>query len=184
MSSGLGWAGLDTSCRFPGKSSVSFFALPSVTRGPEQHLGTMVRGRLSRKLLFLSVSFTSLLLFLHLPSTPHHFAFSPTSSLCNSRLHRISWTHSPSPTWSWNKSQNCDFQRFSSGHASELLRGAWILAAGDSQARLILLALLRLLLDPAQVSNVEPDLFRRHSDYQLTLPDRGIKVDYLYVVIF
>lgn len=144
----------------------------------------MARWRLSRrKLLFLSVSFTSVLLFLHLPSTPHHFAFSPTSSLCNSRLHRISWTHSPSPTWSRDKSQNCDFQRFSSGHASELLRGAWILAAGDSQARLFLLALLRLLLDPAQVSNVEPDLFRRHSDYQLTLPDRGIKV-VTYMLLF
>lgn len=132
----------------------------------------------SRKLLFLSISITSLLLFLNLPSSPHRFAF---SSLCISRLHRLSWAHSPSPTWSWDKSDNCRFQRFSSGHASELLRGAWILAAGDSQERLLVLALLRLLLDPAQVSTVEPDLFRRHSDYQLTLPERGIKVDYLII---
>jgi hypothetical protein len=134
----------------------------------------------SRKILFLSISFTSLLLFLNLPSSPHHFAFSPRSSPCISRLHRISWSHSPYPAWSWDKSENCRFQRFSSRHASELLRGAWILAAGDSQARLLVLALLRLLLDPAQVSTVEPDLFRRHSNYQLTLPDRGIKVGYIF----
>ncbi|KAJ4802899.1 Pmr5/Cas1p GDSL/SGNH-like acyl-esterase family protein [Rhynchospora pubera] len=141
----------------------------------------MGRWRLSRrKLLFLCVLCTSLLLFLHLPTSPHHFSLSQSSTLCLSRLHRISWTHSPSPAWSWAKSENCYFRRFSRKHASELLRGAWILAAGDSQARLVVLALLRLLLDPTEVSTVEPDLFRRHSDYHITLPDRGIRVDFIW----
>ncbi|KAJ3689687.1 hypothetical protein LUZ61_018851 [Rhynchospora tenuis] len=142
----------------------------------------MGRWRLSRrKLLFLSLLCTSLLLFLHLPTSPHHFSsFSQSSSLCLSRLHRISWTHSSPPAWSWDKSETCHFRRFSGKYASEILRDAWILAAGDSQARLVVLALLRLLMEPSEVSTIEPDLFRRHSDYQITLPDKGIKVDFIW----
>ncbi|XP_072962685.1 protein ALTERED XYLOGLUCAN 9 [Typha angustifolia] len=119
----------------------------------------------------------------------HHLHFSPLHLLpppssCLPFLHRISWTRSASPpSWSWSPSspsRSCGFQRLSRSDASDLLNGSWILVAGDSQARLLVLAVLRLLLDPASMASVEPDLFRRHSDYHLAIADRGIKIDFIW----
>ncbi|KAJ3682012.1 hypothetical protein LUZ60_014585 [Juncus effusus] len=130
-----------------------------------------------RNLLFLTSSFLiSFLLFLRLPFSPSL----PSSYHCISYLHNISWSQFPSSSWSWDKSVPCIFRRFSRGDSSEILRGGWILVAGDSQARLMVLALLRVLLEPDKVASVEPDLFKRHSDYHIEIHDRDIKIDFIW----
>jgi hypothetical protein len=129
---------------------------------------------------FLSVSHL-LLASVLFPSPPLYPLLPPSS--CLPFLHRISWTHKPDPAWSWDRSapvHSCGFQCISNRDASILLNGSWILVAGDSQARLLVLALLRLLLDPASLASVEPDLFKRHSDYHIAIADRGIKIDFLW----
>ncbi|EHA8592128.1 PC-Esterase [Cocos nucifera] len=121
-------------------------------------------------------------------SPPHHAPHLPPPSTCLPFLHRLSWLPS-SPTasspalWQWAPSAptlSCGFQRLSRPDASDLLNGSWVLIAGDSQARLFVLALLRLLLDPTAMDPVEADLFRRHSDYHLAVTDHGIKLDFLW----
>ncbi|OAY66166.1 hypothetical protein ACMD2_16331 [Ananas comosus] len=155
----------------------------------------MAGWHLSRnKMLFFSGAlFITLAVGVHLtpyfPSIPHLLSPSPSlllppPSACLPFLHRLSWSHSPPPpAWAWSPSahaRSCGFQRLSRADASDLLRGSWILVAGDSQARLLALALLRLLLDPPSMATVESDLFRRHSDYHLALADRGIKLDFVW----
>ncbi|XP_074565945.1 protein ALTERED XYLOGLUCAN 9-like [Curcuma longa] len=107
-------------------------------------------------------------------------------SSCIPFLHDLAW-HQESPsssaTWQWTPAAHaagCDFQRVSRPDASDLLNGSWILVAGDSQARLLTLAFLRLLLDPVALPPVESDLFRRHSDYHASLADRGITLDFVW----
>ncbi|KAJ4759271.1 Pmr5/Cas1p GDSL/SGNH-like acyl-esterase family protein [Rhynchospora pubera] len=129
---------------------------------------------------FLSISHL-LLASIFFPSPPPYSLLPPPS--CLPFLHRISWTHAPDPAWSWDPSapvRSCGFQSLSNPDASILLNGSWILVAGDSQARLLVLALLRLLLDPTSLASVEPDLFKRHSDYHIAIADRGIKIDFLW----
>lgn len=81
--------------------------------------------------------------------------------------------------FSWPRSA-CSFQRLARSDASDLLNGSWILIAGDSQARLFTLALLRLLLDDTSLPPVESALFRRHSDYQILIPGSSTKVDFIW----
>jgi hypothetical protein len=57
----------------------------------------------------------------------------------------------------------CGFARLSRDNALLLLNGSWVIVAGDSLAHQLVLALLRLLLDPAAVAAAVPELFRRHS---------------------
>ncbi|XP_034591639.1 protein ALTERED XYLOGLUCAN 9-like [Setaria viridis] len=139
------------------------------------------------------------------PSVPHLLAasfFTPSpgaasasssssGSSCVPFLHRVSWSDADpanglgggtARTWSWPPSlvSACGFARLSRDDASLLLNGSWVMVAGDSQARLLVLALLRLLLDPAAAAAAEPELFRRHSDYRATVPARGISVDFVW----
>ncbi|WOK98841.1 hypothetical protein Cni_G07553 [Canna indica] len=111
---------------------------------------------------------------------------SPRFSSCLPFLHEINW-HQESPsssaTWRWALQPDaaaCSFQRLPRADASDLLNGSWILVAGDSQARLLVLALFRLLLDPVALPPVEADLFRRHSDYHAALPARGLTIDFVW----
>ncbi|XP_010923826.2 LOW QUALITY PROTEIN: protein ALTERED XYLOGLUCAN 9 [Elaeis guineensis] len=109
---------------------------------------------------------------------PPHASPSSTASPGSS-----SPTASSPALWQWAPSAStlsCGFQRLSGPDASDLLNGSWVLIAGDSQARLFVLALLRLLLNPTAMDPVEADLFRRHSDYHLTVADHGIKLDFLW----
>ncbi|XP_042426337.1 uncharacterized protein LOC122014229 [Zingiber officinale] len=107
-------------------------------------------------------------------------------SSCIPFLHDITWRQespSSSAAWQWTPATHaagCDFQRVSPADASDLLNGSWILVAGDSQARLLTLAFLRLLLDPVALPPIEADLFRRHSDYHASLADRGITLDFVW----
>lgn len=124
---------------------------------------------------------------------PHHGAASAdasSGSSCVPFLHRVSWSAAANDLgggraarmWSWQPSlaSACGFARLSRDDASLLLNGSWVMVAGDSQARLLVLALLRLLLDPAAAAAAEPELFRRHSDYRAAVPERGISVDFVW----
>uniref|UniRef100_A0A0D9XLY7 Pmr5/Cas1p GDSL/SGNH-like acyl-esterase family protein n=1 Tax=Leersia perrieri TaxID=77586 RepID=A0A0D9XLY7_9ORYZ len=158
----------------------------------------------NKVLFFSGALFLSLAVGVHLspylPSLPHLLLLSSSSSRllplpssfsssCVPLLHRVSWSDSSAGiiggggrSWSWPPSiaSTCGLARVSKDDASVLLNGSWVMVAGDSQARLLVLALLRLLLDPAAAAAVEPELFRRHSDYRAAVPARGISVDFVW----
>ncbi|KAH7281891.1 hypothetical protein KP509_35G001100 [Ceratopteris richardii] len=80
--------------------------------------------------------------------------------------------------WLWNKNSSaiCGFQKVNRTDTSQLLRGSWIMIAGDSQARLLLLALLDHILLSTEF--VREDLFKRHSDY--SIQRHNIKLDFIW----
>ncbi|XP_020572436.1 uncharacterized protein LOC110019193 [Phalaenopsis equestris] len=117
------------------------------------------------------------------PSFSSSPPFRPFS--CFSFLHDVSFLPLDSPsTFDWfparSRSADCRFQKLSRSETGELLNGSWILVAGDSQARLLVLALLRLLLDRSAMEAVEVDLFRRHSDYHTVISELGMKLDFVW----
>jgi hypothetical protein len=158
----------------------------------------------NKVLFFSGALFISLAVGVHLtpylPSLPHLLAasfflpdpgagssaYSSAASSCVPFLHRMSWSDAADGArgrmWAWPPSlaSTCGFARLSRDEASLLLNGSWVVVAGDSQARLLVLALLRLLLDPAAATAAEADLFRRHSDYRAAVPARGISVDFVW----
>ncbi|KQJ97603.1 uncharacterized protein LOC100825224 [Brachypodium distachyon] len=152
----------------------------------------------NKVLFFSGALFVSLAVGVHLspylPSLPHLLvssffhplhpaAPSSSSDSCIPFLHRVSWADADGGrAWSWPPSlaATCGFARLSRDDASLLLNGSWVMVAGDSQARLLVLALLRLLLEPAAAAAAEPELFRRHSDYHAAVPARGISVDFIW----
>ena len=74
----------------------------------------------------------------------------------------------------------CDFQRLGRSDAADLLNGSWVVVAGDSQARLIALSLLSLVLDSDDMEVVKGDLFKRHSDYRMVISQIGMKLDFIW----
>ncbi|KAH0465895.1 hypothetical protein IEQ34_005998 [Dendrobium chrysotoxum] len=117
------------------------------------------------------------------PSFSSSPPFRPSS--CLSFVHDVSFLPADAPSsFDWfpirSRSADCGFQKLSRSDAGELLNGSWILVAGDSQARLFVLSLLRLLLDPSDMETVEGDLFRRHSDYQIMISEHGVKLDFVW----
>ncbi|KAF8018628.1 hypothetical protein BT93_H3503 [Corymbia citriodora subsp. variegata] len=86
-------------------------------------------------------------------------------------------------SWSWARSKSvleCDFQKLRSSDASDLLNGSWVVVAGDSQARLVVLSLLNLVLDSDRMEAVKGDLFKRHSNYGIMIPGIGLKLDFIW----
>ncbi|KAF3791232.1 hypothetical protein EJ110_NYTH07708 [Nymphaea thermarum] len=86
-----------------------------------------------------------------------------------------------SPSWGWSRSKSvvrCGFLKLGRLDAMELLNGSWIVVAGDSEARLFVLSLLMVMLE--STSEIEGDLFKRHSDYHLVIEDHGVKVDFVW----
>ncbi|GLJ39293.1 hypothetical protein SUGI_0801840 [Cryptomeria japonica] len=82
-------------------------------------------------------------------------------------------------TWHWNYqavSSGCRFQKLIRADALDLLNGSWIVVAGDSEARFVVLSLLELVLGSAEP--VREKLFKLHSDYEFVLQERGLKVDF------
>ncbi|KAL0923421.1 hypothetical protein M5K25_007477 [Dendrobium thyrsiflorum] len=117
------------------------------------------------------------------PSFSSSPPFRPSS--CLSFVHDVSFLPADAPSsFDWfpirSRSADCGFQKLSRSDAGELLNGSWILVAGDSQARLFVLSLLRLLLDRSAMEAVEGDLFRRHSDYQIMISEHGVKLDFVW----
>ncbi|KAJ4943960.1 hypothetical protein NE237_014176 [Protea cynaroides] len=81
-------------------------------------------------------------------------------ALMNNFSHEVSWA--------WSKSTPviaCGFQKLSHSDASDLLNGSWIVVAGDSQARLVVLSLLNLIC---------------HSDYRAVIDKIGLKLDFVW----
>ncbi|TYH49083.1 hypothetical protein ES332_D10G112600v1 [Gossypium tomentosum] len=66
--------------------------------------------------------------------------------------------------------------------ASHLVNGSWVLIACDSQARLFTLSLLNLLLgfEPQRMDSVKTALFKRHSNYNISVDEIGMKLDFVW----
>ncbi|KAL3525083.1 hypothetical protein ACH5RR_013455 [Cinchona calisaya] len=88
-------------------------------------------------------------------------------------------------SWKWVDSDkgvmDCEFQKLSKSDASDLLNGSWVVVAGDSQARLMVVSLLELVLGLEEIERVRGDLFERHSDYHTTVDVIGMKLDFIWV---
>lgn len=80
--------------------------------------------------------------------------------------------------WSWNRNSSamCSFQRVNRTDTLQLLRGSWIMVAGDSEARLFLLAMLDHVLLSTEF--VREDLFKRHRGY--SIHRHHIKMDFVW----
>lgn len=101
---------------------------------------------------------------------------------CLSLLHDVVW-RSHDRSWAWSPSRPvsaCGFQKVAPPDASDLLNGSWVVVAGDSQARLLVLSLLHLVLGPDRMDSVKADLFKRHSDYQIMVDEIGMKLDFVW----
>ncbi|KAI4367079.1 hypothetical protein MLD38_022857 [Melastoma candidum] len=158
----------------------------------------MAGWHLSRnKILFFGAAlFITLAVGVHLsPYFPSvsDFISSPASSStasssidlsCFSLLHRILWfNNTSSSSWRWDSSSpvsDCGFQRVGPSDTSDLLNGSWVLFAGDSQARLVALSLLTLVIDSDKIDSVRADLFKRHSDYHVLVAESGLKLDFIW----
>ncbi|RZC74910.1 hypothetical protein C5167_050391 [Papaver somniferum] len=122
-------------------------------------------------------------------------------SSCISFLHEIVWDVQPiievdektqllsnvssdfEKSWTWAKSTPviaCGFQKLGRSDASDLLNGSWVVVAGDSQARLFVLSLMGLILEPSEMELVRGDLFKRHSDYKTVIEKIGVKLDFVW----
>uniref|UniRef100_A0A2P2NZY1 Pmr5/Cas1p GDSL/SGNH-like acyl-esterase family protein n=1 Tax=Rhizophora mucronata TaxID=61149 RepID=A0A2P2NZY1_RHIMU len=85
--------------------------------------------------------------------------------------------------WDWADAADvkaCEFQKLSKSDVSDLLNGSWIVVAGDSQARLVVQSLLSLILDLQRMESIMGDLFKRHSDYKIVIPEMGMKLDFMW----
>lgn len=168
----------------------------------------MAGWHLSRnKMLFFSCAlFITLAVGVHLvPYFPSVTSFLSSSSTvsssfivnrnsCLSLLHKVAFdfqelgnnsndSDSKRGSWNWIESENvvgCDFQKLTKTDASDLLNGSWVVVAGDSQARLIVVSLLELLLGENEMEVVKGDLFRRHSDYNMFVDEIGMKLDFMW----
>lgn len=169
----------------------------------------MAGWHLSRnKVLFFSAAlFITLAVGVHLmpyfPNLSDMFSsFASSSSLvdnsnspvpCLSVLHDLDWeenrdfdnnynsSFNGSRTWHWNAQaveSGCGFQRLNRVDTLDLLNGSWVVVAGDSEARYLVLSLLELILGSTEF--IEENLFKRHSDYEFVLEERGLKVDFIW----
>lgn len=59
-----------------------------------------------------------------------------------------------------------------------MLQGTWIVVAGDSQARLLFMALLELLLP--SIEPLRPQLFKRHSNFAYSLTSHHIRMEFVW----
>eukprot|EP00850_Spirogloea_muscicola_P018519 SM000170S02691 [mRNA] locus=s170:296607:300962:- [translate_table: standard] len=87
----------------------------------------------------------------------------------------------PEPAWAWElrAARRCSLRQLGRQDALAALgREAWFVVAGDSQARLLLTALLRLLLLPSKPLPTHP----RHSSFEVVLaaPDDGVRASFLW----
>ncbi|XP_073065508.1 protein ALTERED XYLOGLUCAN 9-like [Primulina eburnea] len=86
-------------------------------------------------------------------------------------------------SWEWiqsGKVAECQFQRLKKLDASILLNGSWVVVAGDSQARLMVVSLLELVMGSEEMERVRGDLFKRHTDYSVVVDEIALKLDFLW----
>ncbi|GMI66108.1 ALTERED XYLOGLUCAN 9 [Hibiscus trionum] len=126
-------------------------------------------------------------------------------SPCLNLVNRISWAVTPNASlinfnatqnlsssfgyyekhWDWPKTQKvkaCRIRKFSKPDASRFLNGSWVVIAGDSQARFFTLSLLNLILgsEPQRMDSVRAALFKRHSNYSISVNEIGMKLDFVW----
>ncbi|XP_044505827.1 uncharacterized protein LOC123225742 [Mangifera indica] len=85
--------------------------------------------------------------------------------------------------WDWvnsGKVNACEFQKLGKSDAADLLNGSWVVVAGDSQARLVIVSLLSFVLEKERMDSIRGDLFKRHSDYNIALDEIGLKMDFIW----
>ncbi|CAA2989199.1 N-acetylneuraminate 7-O(or 9-O)-acetyltransferase [Olea europaea subsp. europaea] len=85
--------------------------------------------------------------------------------------------------WKWTQPGSvaeCGFQKLKKPDVSVLLNGSWVVVAGDSQARLMVASLLELVMGPEGMKKIRGDLFKRHSDYSITVDEIGMKLDFTW----
>ena len=82
--------------------------------------------------------------------------------------------------WSWEPEplRQCKYQKLDREEALQLLRGTWIVIAGDSQARLLFVALLELLLP--SIEDLRPQLFKRHSNFEYSLKSHHMVMEFVW----
>lgn len=86
-------------------------------------------------------------------------------------------------SWCWVDSASvnaCGFQKLGQLDSSDLLNGSWVVVAGDSQARLLSVSLLGLVLGEERLGGVRGDLFKRHSDYRMGIEEIGMRFDFVW----
>lgn len=131
--------------------------------------------------------------------------FHRRKSSCMNLIHRIHWEVKPNASllsfnatqnlsssfnfyekhWDWSKTRRikaCRIHKLSKPEASHLINGSWVLIAGDSQARLFTLSLLNLILgsEPKRMDSVKTALFKRHSNYSISVDEIGMKLDFVW----
>ncbi|GBG85228.1 hypothetical protein CBR_g39794 [Chara braunii] len=82
--------------------------------------------------------------------------------------------------WCWRADveASCGFRLWTRLEAMRLLRDTWIVFAGDSQIRFLLRAFLQLLLP--SVEELEPQLFKRHSNFYYEIKESNIRLTFLW----
>ncbi|KAK9062126.1 hypothetical protein SSX86_019311 [Deinandra increscens subsp. villosa] len=155
----------------------------------------MAGWHLSRnKVLFFSGAlFITLAVCIHLipyfpsffPQTPPVLFQQDPGNSCISSLNDVAFrSDSDGFSWNWDNSSSgsyyCDFQKLGRADVSDLLNGSWVVVAGDSQARLFMVALLELVLGADEMESIHDDLFKRHSDYHIVVEEIGLKLDFLW----
>ncbi|KAG6399894.1 hypothetical protein SASPL_141379 [Salvia splendens] len=86
-------------------------------------------------------------------------------------------------SWDWIRNgeiDECEFQKLKKSDASDLLNGSWVVVAGDSQSRLMVVSLLELIMGSEGVEKVKGDLFKRHSDYSVMVEEIGMRLDFVW----
>ncbi|CAK9206971.1 unnamed protein product [Sphagnum troendelagicum] len=83
--------------------------------------------------------------------------------------------------WQWKPKalEDCGFRELGRQQALQLLHGSWIVVAGDSQARFLLVAMLELLL-PSIDEHLRPQIFKSHSNFQYVLEEEQVRLDYVW----
>lgn len=83
--------------------------------------------------------------------------------------------------WQWKPKafEDCGFRELGRQQALQLLHGSWIVVAGDSQARFLLVAMLELLL-PSIDEHLRAQIFKSHSNFQYVLEEEQVRLDYVW----
>ncbi|KAL6552921.1 hypothetical protein OROGR_006763 [Orobanche gracilis] len=95
----------------------------------------------------------------------------------------VSFANNCKKSWDWIKTgrvAECEFQKLKKLDASDLLNGSWVVVAGDSQARLMAVSLLELLMGSDSIESIRGNLFKRHSDYSTMVEEIGMKLDFIW----
>ncbi|CAI9753261.1 unnamed protein product [Fraxinus pennsylvanica] len=115
-----------------------------------------------------------------------YFSSSNYRISCIDILHSIVYKDRPecegcTKSWSWMQSSpvaKCAFKKFEKPDASVMLNRSWVVFAGDSQTRLGMLSMLKLVEEPERVRIVKEHLKKLHTDYSTNIDSIGMKLDF------